>query len=186
MLLTKDNIIFIDVDDTLCDTRGAVAQLYREFFGERPLSLSVKSKRYGDFCPKWSDEDIENLFKGNSRLYDIAVPIEGAIDAVKRLERIGYDLRIVTFNHALGISKKQEWIDKFFPTLSNKIYYLTMGLYNKDVFEGYAIIDDDMKNILSNKSTHRILLDVYNIYSVGEKSSNWNDVLSKIISFGGN
>ena len=59
---------------------------------------------------------------------------------------------------------KHRWIEKHFPELESKVYYIDWRMKNKDVFNGYAIIDDDIKNIKTNESNMPILLDYYGIY----------------------
>lgn len=177
----KKPIIFIDIDDTLADTRRAVYDLYVAITGDIMANINTKTKRYNDFCPKWTDDDIEHLFKNGYTLYGNAKPLPGAVEGVKTLLDRGYDVRIATMHASRGMEAKHDWIEKYFPELEDKIYYIDYRLSNKDVFRGYAIIDDDLKNIKTNQSAKPILLDVYNIYSDLEgyiKCKSWNEVLT--------
>lgn len=182
----KNKIIFVDIDDTLADTRAAVAALYKRNTGENPLDTkSVKSKMYAGFCPLWTDVQVDNLFRSSKELYEILEPLEGAVEGINYLLKKGYDVRIVTMHYPFSIQYKYEWIKKYFPMLEDKAYYVDTRMKNKDVFKGLAIIDDDMKNIATNESDMPILLDFYGIYDEVEHDSivcrNWGEVIKKIL-----
>lgn len=179
--------IFLDVDDTIADTRAAIARIYESVTGDMTKSIfDTKSKKYCDFCPLWTDEEIGVLFTLGTEVYEEAQPILGAVEGVKYLIDKGYDIYITTMNHPLSIADKQKWIEKYFPDLKDKVYYIHWDIPNKDVFEGYAIIDDDVKNVATNNSYKPILLDFYGLY---EKDfiprdviycKNWKEVMSKL------
>ena len=175
-------IIFIDIDDTLADTRRAVYNLYVEVTGDASGSINTKSKRYTDFCPTWTDEQVSDLFKTGYTLYEKVECIPGAKEAVNELIKRDYDVRIATIHVATGVPAKQEWIDKHFPMLSEKVYYINSTNANKDVFEGHSIIDDDLRNIKNNKSIKPILLDFYGIYDNTRviQCKTWKEVLSNL------
>lgn len=176
-----DTIVYVDVDDTLCDTRKAVAKKYEEATGLSAKNVYVKSKRYTDFCPEWNDEKISSLFGSLSRnLYQSAEPIKGAVKGIMDLEALGYDVRIVTIQNPDGAGGKQEWINTHFPSLKDKVYYVNSTTYNKDIFKGLSIIDDDDRNIRNNKSTFPILLDIYGVYNANTSKhycSSWEEVV---------
>lgn len=177
----ENKIIFLDIDDTLADTRRAVYDLYVELTGDNSGDINVKSKRYVDFCPLWSDKDIEKLFNSYT-LYERVKPMFGAKEVMSKLVEKGYDLRIATIHVANGVPVKQKWIETHFPELKDKVYYVNCVDNNKDVFREYGLVDDDMKNIKTNKSSTPVLLDIYNIYDeveVKNKAKRWIDVLTK-------
>ncbi len=189
MILVRNNkekpIIFIDVDDTIADTRAAIAQLYYRETGKRPLSpRSTKTKRYCDFCPLWSDAKIAELFEEGQKIYNVAEPLRGAVEGVRNLIQKGYDVRIVTMHSPKSIKYKHAWLERYFPELQNKVYYVDWNIGNKDVFVGYSIIDDDLKNIAHNESRYPILLDFYDIYSEQETRGivckSWEEIIKKL------
>ena len=178
-------IIFIDVDDTIADTRAAVASIYEKRTGRKALDIkSIPSKRYCDFCPSWTDKDVENLFKEGKEIYEVAKPLEGSLEAINYLLYKGYDVRIVTLNYPHSVGHKYNWIERHFPELQDRVYYVDWRMPNKDVFKGYAIIDDDLKNIKSNKSDYPILIDFYDIYNTGEYDSfrvkSWEEIINML------
>lgn len=181
----ENKIIFVDIDDTLADTRAAVAALYKKVTRYDPLNIKeVKSKKYFEFCPLWTDEYIESFFESSRQLYSVIKPLEGAVEGIDYLIGKGYDVRVVTMHHPKSIQYKQEWIERYFPLLEHKVYYVNWRLPNKDVFKGYSLIDDDIKNIKTNMNEMPILLDFYEIYSKEEirglnVCKSWSEVIQK-------
>lgn len=178
-------IIFVDVDDTLADTRAAVAALYKEITGDEPLDVRIKgSKKYYEFCPLWEDSHVSKLFRSSKEIYEKAVPLNGAVEGIKYLLDKGYDVRVVTMHSPESVIYKHKWLEKYFPELESKVYYVDWRTKNKDVFNGYAIIDDDIKNIKTNKSNMPILLDYYGIYDGvvlnHDICKTWNEVVKKL------
>lgn len=183
MLFNKKNkIIFIDVDDTIADTRKGVHEIYTHITGVRAGDIGVKSKMYADFCPGWTDAEIEKIFETSIELYKRVKPIPGAVKAVEVLIERGYDVRLATMHKISGVPAKQEWIEKYFPVLKDKVYYMDTSVGNKDIFKEFGIIDDDLKNIKNNQSGLPILLDIYNIYPDSQdyiRCKTWEQVLTK-------
>ena len=179
-----DNIIYVDVDDTIADTRRGVHEIYKTSTGMEAGDIKCKSKRYSSFCPAWDDAMIEQIFKNPGKLYDIVKPMPGADKAIKELMSKGYDVRVVTLQSAEGVLEKEKWIRKYFPALSDKVYYITNVNNNKDVFSGKSIIDDDYKNIEGNSSCMPILLDIYGIYENKKFNENyassWQEAVDKL------
>ncbi len=178
----NDKIIFIDIDDSICDTRRAVYDIYQEISGDKSSDIMIPSKRYKDFCPKWEDEQINNLFKTSKEVYNTAKPVKGAVEGVEKLLKLGFDVRLVSLNFSSSVHYKQEWVDKYFPSLSDKLYIGTNVRANKDIFKGFAIIDDDMKNIETSPCEYPILIDIYNIYKDSpyqHKYSSWKELVDK-------
>ena len=176
----NDNIIFIDIDDTICDTRKAFGELYTEITG-KPIQ-PMNSKRYKDMCPDWGEEEITIIFKNGGEVYRKAQPVPGAKEAIAKLQQKGFKIKLVSLNFADSAWAKQKWINKYFPELKEDLIILTSMKANKDIFKGYAIIDDDYKNIKTNGSRFPILLDMYNVYddlNYGDKHHSWKEIVDK-------
>ena len=175
-----NNIIFIDIDDTLCNTRQSIYDLYFKSTGDKtPYINKPSSKYYSKDCPKWSDEDISTLFNHYSNyIYNSAKPMPQTIESIEKLQNLGYNINVVSLHSPTDLSYKQQWINKYFPSLQDKVFIGTNTKGNKDIFKGFAIIDDDIKNIQTNLSMKTILYDYYNIYpSINSKFDNWNDIV---------
>ena len=178
-------IIIVDVDDTLADTRAAIAALYKQITGDEPLDCKIKgSKKYFEFCPLWENSDIDKLFKSSKEIYETAKPLNGAREAITNLLNKGYEIRVATMHSPNSILYKHNWIKKYFPELEDKVYYVDWRMRNKDVFSEYAIIDDDIKNIKTNRSSKPILLDFYGLYDgvilKHDICKTWEEVVKKL------
>lgn len=183
MINNKSRIIYIDVDDTLADTRAAIKSLYEKKTGDKAIQSNTYSKRYFTLCPGWTDKEISKIFSEGEELYSMTKPLEYAVEGVQYLEALGYDIRIVTMNSPESVQHKHNWIKRYFPRLQDKVFYVNWKMRNKDDFCGKSIIDDDFKNVRSNKSQIPILLDFYNIYEDTPLSNNiilcrsWGEVV---------
>lgn len=177
----NSNIIFVDIDDTICDTRKAFVDIYKRVTGEEPAKMNVRN--YEDMCPLWTQKnEITRLFKYGKDIYNEAQPIQGAKEGIDRLLKKGYVVKLVTLNFADSAFEKQKWVERHFPELADHVIMLTSINTNKDIFKGHAIIDDDFKNIRTNCSNYPILLDTYNIYDEMDyihKYRGWKDLVDK-------
>lgn len=179
----NDKVIFLDIDDTLADTRRAVLSLYEQMEQKKAGSISTKSKSYTGFCPNWTQKNIKELFEEKaSILYDTVLPMEGSREAVSELINLGYDVRVASTQHPKGAYAKYKWIKKYFPELKDKICFVTYNC-DKNFIKEWAIIDDDFSNIEKSKCAYPILLDMYDIYSdldYDYRVRNWRSALAKL------
>jgi 5'-nucleotidase len=109
-------ILYIDMDDTMCDFTTAKNEAY-----ELDPNLLYPWSVSGFF---------ENL-----------QPIEGVIDAIKRLEEF-YDIWILTspsVRNPLSYTEKRLWIEKY---LGLDYCYKLIISTNKSLLKGYLLIDD--------------------------------------------
>ena len=177
----NNNIIFIDIDDTICDTRKAFGELYTEIT-DKPLG-PINVRHYRDMCPGWTDDnEIKVIFKNGGEVYRKAKPVEGAKEAIAKLQLKGYKIKLVSLQFADSAWAKQKWINKYFPELKDDVILLTSMNTNKDIFKGHAIIDDDFKNIKTNGSRFPILIDIYDIYKdldYKHKYRSWKEIVDK-------
>lgn len=107
-------IVFIDLDDTLADFKGA--KQFRNGF------------------------DVSYMFE--TGFFLSLKPIEGSLVAVRQIIRLGYDVQILSqpvAESAHCYSEKAQWVALYFPELINKIN-LTQ---DKGLFKGDYLIDDN-------------------------------------------
>ena len=185
--MTQNKIVLIDVDDTIANTRQAILDYYRAKTGDLSTSLaSCRSYWYtDDLCPLFTKEQAEQAFE-DPELFKILKPIEGAKEVVEHLQRKGFDVRICTLHSAKGIILKDVWLNYHFPSVKSR-HYSTSVKGNKDVFNAYSIIDDNVKNINTSPCEVPILLDFFelqqsNVYDKGDKRirvKNWNEIIER-------
>jgi 5'-nucleotidase len=125
--MTKKKIIYIDMDGVLVDFGKAID----DWFALHP-HLKERYKTFPDH--------IQGLFR-------IAPPIEGAIEAVKKLHESGkYELFIATsapWGNPQSNTDKRFWIEDYFGDIFHKKMFIT---HRKDLLLGDYLIDDRLKN----------------------------------------
>lgn len=123
----KKKIVLIDMDGVLVDFGKAI----ETEFANNPEYL-LKYQNEPDLIP--------NIFENPE-------PVEGAIDAVRKLAECGkYDLFIATtspWDNPDALTHKRLWIEKYFGDLFKKKMFIT---HRKDLLIGDYLIDDRLKN----------------------------------------
>lgn len=116
--LAKSKILYVDMDDVMADFYKAARD---------PNTGKVREERMFDNC------FFLNLD-----------PVPGAQKAVFQLEKMGFDIYVLSQPFALlpeSYQEKVEWVQRYFPQLTNKII-LTQ---NKGLNVGHYLIDDNVK-----------------------------------------
>ncbi|MEG0153414.1 MAG: hypothetical protein RR744_09650, partial [Cellulosilyticaceae bacterium] len=84
----SNNIVYIDIDDTICDTRKALGNIYKRVTGED--FVGINSRDYEDMFPLWHQEDeVTKLFRYGKDIYNEAQPVLGAKEGVAKLLKKG-------------------------------------------------------------------------------------------------
>ena len=123
----KKKIVYIDMDGVLVDFSKAID----EWFEKHPHL----KERY-----KNNPDHIQGLFRNPP-------PVEGAIEAVKKLHKSGkYELFIATsapWGNPMSGMDKRFWIEDYFGDIFHKRMFVT---HRKDLLMGDYLIDDRLKN----------------------------------------
>jgi 5'(3')-deoxyribonucleotidase len=155
-------IIYIDMDGVLVDFEKSVETHFEQY----PYQKSIY-KNHVDL--------IHNVFLN-------AKPIEGAIEAVKKLEESGkYELFIATaapWGNTESSSHKRIWIEQYFGKMFKRKMFIT---HRKDLLMGDYLIDDRTKNGAGEFRGELLLFG----YSYENKKMNeyptWESILEKLL-----
>ena len=174
----QKKIIYVDVDDTIAETRRAVLEFYRDMTKDYTTGLATsKEFSYQGMCPKMTREQIENIFI-DLDFFRKLKPIDGAVEGLTYLLNKGYDVRFCTAHKPEGRLFKDVWLNTYFPMIS-KVNYVDVYESKKD-YRGYAFIDDGVHHLEENQSNIKILFDNYDIFSSDDKSiikiNNWTQI----------
>lgn len=176
----KKPIIYIDLDDTVINTREGIYKLY-EFMTEQKADRAIKTKEYADSLPQWENGRVNMMFGMQSdMIYAFCEPMPGALEAIQKLKD-KYDIFFVTLQIPNGVPGKHMWVRHYLAEFESRIIYMSGLNVKKDMFVGHAFIDDSINNIETNNSTYPILYDYYGCYPQETRVSSWNAILKKLM-----
>ena len=156
-------IVYIDMDGVLVD----LGKAFDKFFTLHPYL----KERYTD-----NPDHIQGIFRN-------APPMEGAIEAVKKLHESGkYELFIATsapWGNPQSNTDKRFWIEDYFGNIFHKKMFIT---HRKDLLMGDYLIDDRLKNGAGefNGELLRFGVDWENDNKPNEYPT-WDSILEKLL-----
>jgi len=128
--MIEKKVLLIDMDGVLVDFESEVREHHN-------LLINLIGV---DDIPDDEPDLIPNIFKNPK-------PINGAIEAIKKLEESGkYEMVIITtapWGNPQSSTHKREWIEKYFGNLFKKQMIVT---HRKDLVFGDYLIDDRLAN----------------------------------------
>jgi 5'-nucleotidase len=158
----KKKIVYIDMDGVLVNFGVAI----QDWFEKHPHLI----ERYKD-----NPDHIQGLFRNPP-------PVEGAIEAVKKLADSGkYDLFIATsapWGNAGSAMDKRFWIEEHFGNLFHKRMFIT---HRKDLLLGDYLIDDRTKNGAGEFSGELLQFGVNYEDGVEGPYPNWQSILDRLL-----
>ena len=158
----KKKIVYIDMDGVLVD----LGKAFDKFFKLHPYL----KERYAD-----NPDHIQGVFRNPP-------PIEGAIEAVKKLAESGkYELFIATsapWGNAGSAMDKRFWIEEHFGNLFHKRMFIT---HRKDLLLGDYLIDDRTKNGAGEFSGELLQFGVNWENGIESEYPNWDSILKRLL-----
>ena len=160
--MSDKKIVYIDMDGVLVDLEKEM----NKFFELHPYL----KERY-----KHNPDHIQGLFRNPP-------PIEGAVEAVKKLYESGkYELFIATaapWGNPMSASDKRFWVEDHFGKMFHKKMFIT---HRKDLLMGDYLIDDRLRNGAGEFKGELLRFG----YSYEEKKMNeyptWESILNKLL-----
>lgn len=134
-----EKVILVDADDTLYDTLPALLEEYGRITGDVvPIDEITEWDISGIL--KYPDV-MEKIFRNPNFFYNLKLK-EGAYDLMRRLNAF-HEVQIVTAGHVECLWGKEEAFLRDFPFLTKENF--TYG-WNKGIYKGDVMIDDNLKN----------------------------------------
>ena len=160
--MSEKKIVYIDMDGVLVD----LGKAFDKFFELHPYL----KERYAD-----NPDHIQGVFRNPP-------PVEGAIEAVKKLHESGkYDLFIATsapWGNAGSAMDKRFWIEEHFGNLFHKRMFVT---HRKDLLLGDYLIDDRTKNGAGEFSGELLQFGVNWENGIESEYPNWDSILDRLL-----
>ena len=161
-MINKKKIVYIYMDGVIVNFGKAI----QDWYDKHPHLV----ERYKEF-----PDHIQGLFRNPP-------PMEGAIEAVKKLHESGkYELFIATsapWGNAGSAGDKRMWLEDYFGDLFHKKMFVT---HRKDLLLGDYLIDDRTKNGAGEFSGEHLQFGVnYEDNKVGPYPD-WNSILDYLL-----
>lgn len=160
--MSEKKIVYIDMDGVLVD----LGKAFDKFFELHPYL----KERYAD-----NPDHIQGVFRNPP-------PVEGAIEAVKKLAESGkYDLFIATsapWGNAGSAMDKRFWIEEYFGNLFHKRMFVT---HRKDLLLGDYLIDDRTKNGAGEFSGELLQFGINWETGVEGPYPTWDSILDRLL-----
>lgn len=180
-------LILVDMDGVLCDFEHAFLAAWRAAYPEKPW-IAVPDRRTHYLSDQYPPEEVDNIYSmwQRPRFFADLPEIPGGVEALKTLDRLGYDVRICTapmrrYEHCAP--EKFEWIEaRFGHAWVDKIIMTR----DKTVVWGDVLIDDKphIQGAYPLRYTHIIYDQPYN-REVTDKPrltwDNWQSVLGAVL-----
>lgn len=173
--------VLLDMDQVICDMHAEWLRRYNADYGDDLKVGEIHSWDIAQFVkPECGDRISSYLHCGD--LYDRVLPIDGALEGVRELEKLGYEVDFVSscvsgimvdakirWLRRHGLVPAKGWPTRFFP------------VSKKDRVRGHVLVDDYHENLVKFQGL-RILFDApWNQASdIGIRAANWAQVVQFI------
>jgi 5'(3')-deoxyribonucleotidase len=157
----KKRILYLDMDGVIADFNKAIRTL------SPGLHLHVNNFHE-------TKDEVDIICEANTDIFHNLHPIDGAIEAVKELDKIFelYFLSTPMWNVPMSFTGKRIWLGNHFGELAEKKLILT---HRKDLNVGHFLVDDTLRNGVDGfKGEH--------IHFGTEKFPNWEITLKYLKS----
>lgn len=168
--------IFVDVDGTVLDTTGALADYYNEHYHTEEGFIEAD----GDLIEVWDAHDqmplmngaIEHIFESDFFWDNVRIK-EGAVDIIRGWVEDGEEVYFLSIGSSTNIAKKTEFLKKHFPFVHRHIMLVQNKFMKMDKsivdMAGAMIIDDHVSNLLTCNAEYKVLFK-----DLGDKE--WNKI----------
>lgn len=114
-------------------------------------------------------------FLEDPSIYDDVLPIKGAVEGIRKLRMLAYDIMFVTHATVGHAGRKLKLLKEYNIFYDDDIY---LEREDKSDVEARWLIDDYIKNVSSFKGTGILYTQPYNVDSpITPRVNNWDDIV---------
>lgn len=176
-------IVLVDMDDVITEFEKKVIELLIE---KVPEKEDLFKKERTKFKLNEEHPELKELIKeitSQKGLIENLEPVEGCIEALKKIKELGHDIFICTSpltDYENNIVEKYKWIEKNLGKEWTKKIIFTK---DKTLIKGDVLIDDnpEIKGLKNPEWEHIIFDRVYNKHIKDKKRltwDNWEEILN--------
>ena len=181
--------VFIDVDNTIIDTIDAFCSVYNELYCDHPQfktaeSDLVKVYNFSDQCPLV--ENVLEIFEHPLFFKFARLINHNTYEILEKLSK-KYKLIVCSIGTPKNIAYKARWLEDKLPFIKDYIFIANPNCkMDKSIVnaEDSIFIDDIPSNLLSNKSSRKILFGKiypWNDEWNGERCETWSEVGERLL-----
>lgn len=175
-------ILAIDIDNTICDLQEVVIDLFNKKHQTNYTIDDFTDYDVMNVLPTDEAIDMREMY-GESGLYNLTKPIQGAQDGLQKLINDGHQVYLVTDAIPKTYGEKVDFIHRYFPFI-DEAHIVSMK--HKYLFKCDILIEDNFNNLIAKPYYHRICLDypwnqstkdyIYGIY----RCNNWQEIIAAV------
>ena len=176
----KDKILLCDVDDVLGSLVSPTLSIYNKIYDDNLNTSDITEWDITKFVKPECGNKIYDIM-ANPAVYDLVVPIKGALEGVNFIRNKGIRVVFVTASFQSVTGQKFIWLadNGFEPTRENYV-----ETFDKSLIIGDYIIDDNYKNIKTSIAKDKILFNMpWNLKENwnGQRVDTWKEIMEKML-----
>jgi 5'(3')-deoxyribonucleotidase len=174
-MMKNDKIIGFDCDDVILDLMPNWLSKYNRQFNDILTKEQITDWDVAKFAlPEARKEFYQYIEEPD--VFWTAKPIEGALNGVLELRRLGFRIIIVSANNPFSI--KQQWL-KYHGFLEDNKEFIQA--YDKSLIKVDYLVDDKIDNVMNTLGYGILFSAPWNrIYNYNPRVSNWKEVVAVI------
>lgn len=141
-------VLGIDIDGVLCDLHAPWLRMYNEEYDDTLSKSAITAWDLSKFVKPECGKRIFDYLDRADALYDAAPPIAGALGAVERIRKEGFQVYFVTSCDGYGsFDAKKDWlVHNGFCETPDEAHKYTIAAFSKAMVATDILIDDRDKN----------------------------------------
>ena len=175
-------VVACDIDNVLNNLQEAVTNLFNVRHNTKYTLNDFHNYNIENVLPFKEAMAMKDMY-AETGIYNHVKPLVGSQDGLKKLIDYGHQVYLVADTISKIYDEKVQWVKHFFPFVDESHI---VAMKHKHLFKCDCMIEDNIHNLLTGMSYHRICMDypwnrdtrdyVYDIH----RCHNWNEIINII------